>query len=58
MFGTMLVRGMAHFQLGAYPEAIAEIQKGLDASQVIGSVLINPFWMANLASALGRNGQV
>jgi tetratricopeptide (TPR) repeat protein len=55
---TMLVRGMAHFQLGAYPEAIAEIQKGLDASQVIGSVLINSFWMANLASALGRNGQV
>jgi hypothetical protein len=54
----MLVRGMAHFQLGAYPEAIAEIQKGLDASQVIGSVLINSFWMANLASALGRNGQV
>jgi predicted ATPase len=44
-------------QQGAYAEAIVEIKKGLDLNHAIGSVLINPFWMGHLASALGRNGQ-
>lgn len=52
------LRGGLHLDRGAFPEAIAELRKGIAANHAIGSKLFTPDNYIDLGDALGRNGEV
>jgi class 3 adenylate cyclase/predicted ATPase len=52
-----ILRFWALFEQDGSAEAIAEMRKGIDASQATGASLITPYWLALLASVHGRLGQ-
>ena len=53
-----VLRGAVRFEQGVGVEAIAELRDGIDACHAIGSGLLVPYWLALLARAYGRSGQV
>jgi class 3 adenylate cyclase/predicted ATPase len=55
--GTVL-RGWALVEQGRGEEGLAEIRQGLDAYRVTGSEMYRPYYLALLAEAYGKVGQV
>ena len=55
--GTML-RGGALAEQGQVEESIAQMQQGLTAFRASGAETLRPYWLAVLAEAYGKGGQV
>jgi predicted ATPase len=58
MAGGAILRGWALAAQGQAEEGISEIQQGLAAYRATGAELFRPFWLALLAEAHGKVGQV
>ena len=52
-----VLRGWALFQQGGDATAIAEMRKGIEDSRATGARLLDPYWLALLASVHGQLGQ-
>ena len=52
-----VLRGWALFQQGGGATAIAEMRKGIEDSRATGASLLDPYWLALLASVHGQLGE-